>query len=248
MQKIKISAVSYTNSLPFIYGIENSNFLNGSCILHKDFPAACADKLKSDQVDLGLIPVAEILNLKNPYIISDYCIGAYGEVKTVLLLSNVPLNNIKTILLDYQSRTSVNLVQVLAQNYWNINPDFINAQAGFENMIEADTAAVLIGDRTFNIQGKYEYVYDLALEWKNFTGLPFVFAAWVANKKLPDEFIRNFNNACRFGLERIDDVIEKYAKHINYPVKNYLTNDISYNFDDKKKEAMNKFLDFIKKN
>lgn len=247
MQKIKISAVSYTNSLPFIYGIENSNYLNGNCILYKDFPAACADKLKQGKVDLGLIPVAEIINIKKPHIVSQYCIGAFGQVKTVLLLSQVPLDKIKTVLLDYQSRTSVNLVQVLAKNYWKINPVFKNTQAGFENKIVENTAAVIIGDRTFDLENKYEYSYDLAQEWKNFTGLPFVFAAWVANKKLPDEFIRNFNEACNFGLQRIDEVIEKYAKNLNYPVKEYLTKDISYIFDEKKKEAMNKFLDFLKK-
>ncbi len=122
MQKIKISSVSYINSLPFIYGIENSIFLNGNHILYKDSPANCADKLISNTIDLGLIPVAEILKIKNPQIISDYCIGAVGKVRTVLLLSQVPLSEINTILLDYESRTSVNLVKVLAEEFWKIKP------------------------------------------------------------------------------------------------------------------------------
>jgi len=228
MQKIKISSVSYINSLPFIYGIENSNFLNGNHILYKDSPAACADKLISNTIDLGLIPVAEILKIKNPQIISDYCIGAVGKVRTVLLFSQVPLHEINTILLDYESRTSVNLVKILAKEFWKIKPVFINAEIGFEKNIKNTTAGVVIGDRTFDIINNYKYVYDLSEEWTKLTNLPFVFAAWVANKPLPSSFIQNFNNSCKFGINNIKKVIEKInLEKNNYSIKQYLTKDIS---------------------
>jgi chorismate dehydratase len=150
MKKIRISAVSYLNSLPFVYGLTHSSLIN-ECDISLDIPSVCAEKLINGTVDIGLIPVAAIPQVPNATIISDYCIGANGEVKTVCLFSEVPLNEIKTILLDYQSRTSVLLVKILAKEFWKINPEFINAEAGFEQKIKGTTAGVVIGDRTFEL-------------------------------------------------------------------------------------------------
>jgi len=100
MHKIKISAVKYANTYPFIYGLTESGF-DRKVILETDHPADCAAKLLSGKVDIGLIPVATLALLKEYHIISDYCIGANGNVRTVMLLSNCPFNNIGTIYLDY---------------------------------------------------------------------------------------------------------------------------------------------------
>src|ERR1039458_6553628 len=105
IDKIKISVVSYLNSKPFIYGLQHSTFLN-EIDLQLDIPSVCAQKLIDGQVDIGLIPVAALPQLKDPYIITDYCIGAEGKVASVMLYSNVPLHEITAILLDYQSKTS----------------------------------------------------------------------------------------------------------------------------------------------
>ncbi|MCG3165765.1 MAG: Chorismate dehydratase [Bacteroidia bacterium] len=270
MEKIRISAVSYLNSLPFVYGLSHSALKN-ECDIALDIPSVCAEKLISGKVDVGLIPVAAIPQVKNAQIISDYCIGANGKVKTVCLFSEVPLHEIKTILLDYQSRTSVMLVKILAKEYWKINPEFVNAEAGFENKIAGTTAAVVIGDRTFNLtpgpsqphppfghllqkekeSGKELFgegsrvllAYDLAEEWKNFTGLPFVFACWVANKNLPAQFVADFNNALKNGLANIDKTLEEFPPTVvnNAEAKKYLTENISYTFDAEKKKALELF-------
>lgn len=248
MRKIKISAVSYLNALPFIYGIENSLFLKGKYILEKDNPSVCADKLINNKADLGLIPVAEISKVKNQKIISNYCIGACGKVKTVLLVSDFPLHKIKTVLLDYQSRTSVKLAQILAKKYWNIKPNFIPAKKDYENNISGETAGVIIGDRTFNLNKNYKYIFDLSEEWTKFTALPFVFAAWVSNKKLPDNFVNNFNEACKFGLNNIDKIVKKYLSEnylSNIDLENYLKYNISYSFDNEKRKGMKKFLNYL---
>ena len=148
MNKYKISSVSYLNSLPFIYGFNHYKDFRNKIKLSTDIPSVCADKLKNNEVDIGLIPVAELPNIPQGNIISDYCIGAVGEVKTVLLVSDVPLLQIKTILLDYQSRTSVALCRVLAREFWKINPTFTNTQKNYETNISKTTAGVIIGDRT----------------------------------------------------------------------------------------------------
>ena len=248
MEKIKISVVSYLNSKPFIYGIQHSEVIN-KIDLQLDIPAVCAQKLIDGTVDVGLIPVAVIPLLKEAHIISDHCIGAVGKVASVMLYSDVPLNEIKTVLLDYQSRTSVTLVKVLAQNFWNIHPEWIKAEANYENSISGTTAAVIIGDRTFGLEGKYKYVYDLAEEWQKFTQLPFVFACWVANKKLPDTFLSSFNEALQAGLDSRPQLIAEITagKKYNTDIDTYLNKSISYDLSDAKKQALQLFLSYLEK-
>jgi chorismate dehydratase len=248
MQKIKISVVSYLNSKPFIYGLEHSEIID-QIHLQLDMPSVCAQNLIEDKVDIGLIPVAVIPSLKEYHIISDYCIGAVGKVASVMLYSEVPLNEIKTVLLDYQSRTSVTLVKVLAKNSWKIDPVWLKAETNYEDKIEGTTAAVIIGDRTFGLENKYSYVYDLAEEWQKFTQLPFVFACWVANKKLPESFTFDFNKALKSGLDNRQKLITeiKAAKTYNTDVETYLNKSISYDLDRSKKQALELFLTYLSK-
>jgi chorismate dehydratase len=248
MQKIKVSIVSYLNSKPFVYGLKQGNLLS-EMELTEDIPSVCAQKLMNGEIDLGLIPVAIIPLLKEHRIVSDYCIGAKGKVASVMLYSQVPLNEITTILLDYQSRTSVTLVKVLANNFWKINPNWQSVSFDFENKIENTTAAVVIGDRTFEMNNNYAYEYDLAEEWFKFTGLPFVFAAWVANKKLPLDFISKFNYALSVGLANKKILIEQLKKEATYTIdiEHYLTQNIQYELDEEKKIGLNLFLDHLKK-
>ncbi len=198
IEKIKISAVSYLNSKPFIYGLQHSDLIN-QIDLQLDIPSICAQKLIDNKVDIGLIPIAVLPELKEKYIISDYCIGAIGKVTSVMLYSNVPLTEIKNVLLDYQSNTSITLVKVLAKHLWKIDPQWSITTTNFEKNITGTTAAVIIGDRAFGLENKYPFVYDLSEEWYKLTQLPFVFACWVANKNLPENFIKQFNDSLKFG-------------------------------------------------
>jgi chorismate dehydratase len=247
MQKIKISVVSYLNSKPFIYGLRHSG-ISKYIDLQLDIPSVCAQKLQDGKVDIGLIPVAVIPQLPEHYIISDYCIGAEGKVASVMLYSNVPLHEIKTVMLDYQSRTSVTLVKVLAENFWKISPEWVKADSGYEKDISGSTAAVIIGDRTFGLEGKYSYSYDLAEEWQKFTGLPFVFACWVANKKLPEDFLDSFNTALRSGLDNRPRIIEELEATKDYQtdVSDYLNNSISYDLNGQKRRALELFLSYLR--
>ncbi len=249
--KIRIAAVSYLNTIPFIYGIENSPFLDKSDYeLTRYIPSACAEKVISKQADIGLVPVAAIPKIESPQLISDFCIGANGAVKTVLLVSQVPLIRIKNILLDYQSMTSVNLVQVLAKQFWKLPLHFKAGGIGYESEIKGATAGVIIGDRTFELDKQYSYCYDLSAEWKKYTNLPFVFATWVANRAIPDEFVCRFNAACQFGLDNKGMALTAFTANkppISFDYKKYLTKYISYNFDPKKREALSLFLSYLQK-
>lgn len=250
--KVKFSIVSYLNTLPFLYGIEHSPGLKDSMEMELDIPSVCAQKLKDGTVDAGLVPVALLPQLPEYHIIADYCIGAVGSVKSVLLFSNVPLEQIETIMLDYQSRTSVTLVQVLAKEHWKISPRFEAATEGFENHIEGTTAAVVIGDRTFAMLDKYKYTYDLAAEWQQLTGLPFVFAVWASNKPVSQQFIDEFNQALAYGLEHKAEAAKTGATRgvqgiTEEGILEYYQKYISYNFDTDKKVGLHKFLRYLRR-
>ncbi|HEY4787670.1 MAG TPA: menaquinone biosynthesis protein [Bacteroidales bacterium] len=246
MQKVNISVVSYTNSITFAYGLMNSDVIN-DINLSLDIPAVCADKLIEGKVDIGLIPIVETLRMKQFEIVSDLCIGADDYVKTVILASDSPVEELSEIYLDYQSRTSVVLVKVLSKLHWKITPCWVAAKKGFEETaISGKTGAVIIGDRAFAVKSKYKY--DLAHEWKKLTGLPFVFAAWVANKKLDEGFKSHFNQALRFGIQNIEASAQMFKNALteNVDIVDYLKNNINYTFDDKKHQAMELFLHYAK--
>jgi chorismate dehydratase len=244
--EVKISIVNYTNTLPFKYGIMQSE-LKDKIDLQFDIPSVCAQKLLENKVDIGLIPVAVIPLLKEHYIISKYCLGCNGKVDTVKLYSHVPLEKIEQIYLDYQSRTSVTLVQVLAKFFWKVNPVFTQAADGFEKLVSGNTAVVVIGDRCFDMNGSFEFEYDLALEWKKHTDLPFVFAAWVSNKKIDEAFISEFEKALASGIALTNEAVEtSIAKEKQSLVKTYLTERISYDLNAEKKKALEYFLHLLK--
>ncbi len=243
--KHTVSIVNYYNTTPFLYGINHSDFLS-HIHLELDIPSVCAQKLKNKKVEIGLVPVAILPELENYHIITDYCIGAVGKVDSVKLFSEKPLEELTHVLLDYQSKTSVTLVQVLNKHFWKKNIQFINASEGFEKQISGTTGAVIIGDRTFGLND-YSYQYDLAEEWQKFTGLPFVFACWVSNVALEESFINEFNKTLAYGVNHIEEsVIEKPNKALGDKALDYLKHKISYNLDADKRKAIETFLTLMK--
>ena len=244
MRKIKVGAVSYLNTKPLIYGFQQG-MMNDSIELIEDYPASIAGMLLNDEIDLGLVPVAIIPRLKEYHIISDYCIGTNDEVASVCLFSDVPMNDVKEVLLDYQSRTSVRLAKILLKEYWKVTPLLTDAKADFRQHINGTTAGLVIGDRAFEQRKVSAYIYDLGKAWKDLTGLPFVFAAWISNKKLDDGFIKNFNAATGAGMGEINTIVAQNPYPL-FDLKKYFTDHISYTLDDKKKAGLNLFLDKLR--
>lgn len=243
-EQIRISAVSYANTYPFLFGMEQKLDFD-SIHLSKDVPSVCAEKLQAQKVDIGLIPVAKLSSIPNGQIISDFCIGAVGKVKTVLLMSRVPLDEIEEVYLDSESRTSVNLVKVLAKHHWKKDWKWLQAPTNFPQH-EQHTSIVLIGDKTYNHLNDYPYIYDLAEVWQDLTGKPFVFAVWVANRTLPNSFITAFNSALSYGLQNINASLDVYAQvEQRGELEDYLNNYISYSLDRDKKEGMELFLRYL---
>lgn len=245
MNKIRISAVSYTNTKPFIYGIQHTDIIN-DIDLSVDIPADCAQKLIDNQVDIGLIPVAATLNLSEWHIISDYCIGASGPVNSVFVFSNCDIHEVKKVQLDPQSRTSNNLARVLMKNFWQVQPELLVGAPDYAESTDPSTAFVQIGDRTFGKKSKYKFVYDLSEEWQKFTGLPFVFAAWIANKPVPQEFVDQFNISLKYGLDHRPELLKELPKREDFDLEDYLMHKLDFNLTDDKKKALHLFLGYIK--
>jgi len=245
VKKIRISAVSYTNTKPFLYGLQHSAILD-QIDLSLDMPSDCAQKLIDDKADIGLIPVAATLSLPQWEIVSAYCIGAVGAVNSVFIFSNCDIKDVKHIQLDPQSRSSNNLAKVLLKNFWKIQPELMVGAADYSLSTDRQTAFVQIGDRTFGKKDKYPFVYDLAEEWQKFTSLPFVFAAWIANKPIPASFIQEFDKALKLGLDHRAELLKELPQRPDFDLEDYLMHRLDFNLTEDKKKALYLFLDYIK--
>jgi len=247
---MKISVVSYLNSAPLVHGILHSGLMD-DCLVSLDIPSVGAAKLAMREADLALVPVGAFPVPGSVDWIGNYCIGVEGPVRTVCLFSEVPISQIRKVWLDPHSRTSVQLIMILARYHWRVNWQFLPAKDGFERRsIRGDEAGMCIGDKVFKIEGLYRYKYDLAEEWIRMTGLSFVFAAWAAIIPIPAELIIRLDQAQKFGVEAIPEIARDYSRKSDLTeadLLDYLTRNISYPFTPGKRIGMTRFIDLINK-
>jgi chorismate dehydratase len=211
-----------------------------------DFPAHIAELLKDGRIDVGLIPVAQLPVLPEFHIVSDYGIAADHDVASVCLFSEVPLEKIETIFLDYQSRSSAALLKILMREFWGITPVLIESKdESFRSKINGTTAALVIGDRAFEQRRLSTYVYDLAAEWRGFTGLPFVFALWVSIKPMDKEWIKMFNSANATGLQNLKEIAET-QKYSAFDLSKYFQHHIAYHLTPERLKGLERFLELLK--
>ena len=243
LKKISVGAVSYLNTKPFLYGIERSA-VKDEIELSVDYPAALARKLRAGEIDMALLPVAVLPTLPEYHFVGDYGIACDGEVASVALFSKVPLEEVQTILLDYQSRTSAALLKMLCTQYWKITPELVDTREDFAIQIKGTTAGLIIGDRALEQLQHFPFVYDLGSAWKDFTGLPFVFAAWVSDKVLPKDFVERFRMACAEGVAGIDAVVAENPYPF-YDLQTYYTRNIHFLLNEDKHKAIERFLGYL---
>lgn len=177
MSVVRIGAVSYLNARPLVDGIETRT---DRFSIRYDLPSVCAQLLHSREIDLGLIPSIEYLRGDGYAIVPDCAVASDGPVASVAIFTSMPIERVQSIALDTSSRTSVALTRVMAARYFGIAPSFVDYSPDLPGMIARADAALLIGDpalladyRPLGLQK-----IDLGAAWKDFTGLPFVFACW----------------------------------------------------------------------
>lgn len=244
-RKIRIGAVSYLNTKPLIYGLEQAP-IKDNIELVVDYPSHIASMLADDRIDIGLVPVAVIPDIPDARIVTDYGIACDGPVDSVAIFSEVPLAKIRTVLLDYQSKTSVMLARLLMDHYWKKEVTWKDTRGEeYRHDIKGNVAGLVIGDRALQQKKESAYMYDLGEAWKALTGLPFVFATWVSNKPLPPSFLHAFNEATGLGLLHLDTIISR-EKDPPADLKRYYTENIRYHLDAEKRKGLIYFLSLLK--
>lgn len=241
---VSVAAVSYLNTIPFLYGIRHADNLRAGLLLSP--PSGCAEAFDYRKADIALIPVGGLAEIadRDFDIVTSWCIGADGPVRTVVMVSDCPLKNIKRIWLDTHSMTSVRLAKVLAAQYWKIAPEWANlSDYSVLDKPRAGDAFVLIGDKVFDNEGRFDNKWDLADEWRAHTGLPFVFAVWVARRNVPEETLAALEDALTLGVERIYEAILESPYAGRDYAYDYLTRNIDYLFDGQKRRALERFWD-----
>ncbi|MFY9221251.1 MAG: menaquinone biosynthesis protein [Blastocatellia bacterium] len=242
MNKLKVAASTYLNSAPLIYSFLQGSLKDSCYFLGNTAPARCADLLKENLVDVALIPVIEYQRINNICLIADVSVSAKELVRSVILVSKYPINKISTVALDISSRTSATLVKIILEKFYSIKPHYITSAPNLADMLKTSDSALLIGDPAITVELNNYHVYDLAQEWRKFTGLPFVFALWAVNNHWSDNKIdRNyldltklFVEAKKEGLNNLENIAKEYSHNLNISSESllgYLTSNVNYDLD-----------------
>lgn len=250
---LRVSVVQYLNTAPLVWGL-----LHGPGRDRFEFffttPACCADHLGAGHADVGIIPSIEYQRIAGLKVLPGISIASKRQVRSVLLLANVPIDQVGTVALDTSSRTSAALVHVLFRKFYARDVTTKPASPDPSAMLRAADAALLIGDpalvyfhQAHTARRNYStgkgrkagdvLVYDLAAEWKRFTGLPFVFAIWACRSDPACNLTglgRDFERSRDEGLAHIEEIAAEWAPRLGLSAEDlriYLTGNIDYTLD-----------------
>ncbi|MDE3180716.1 MAG: menaquinone biosynthesis protein [Acidobacteriota bacterium] len=252
MTNLSVSVVQYLNTAPLIWGMLRGG-QRGRFQMDFTTPGRCADAVRDGRAGAGIIPSIELQRIDGLEAVSGVSISSPGQVKSVLLISRTSIEGIHRVCLDASSRTSAALVTILLRRFYGLRPEIAEAEPDLKAMLERADAALLIGDPAlafYTDPGRIKeelQVYDLAAEWKKFTGLPFVFALWAGPERAGlAKHAADFRASRDYGLEHIDEIAAEYAPLHGLSaeqVKIYLTQNINYNLEESHREALRRFYD-----
>jgi chorismate dehydratase len=264
MAKSKISIVKYLNAVPLAWGIlEGPQKELFEPMLNT--PAECAEQLSTGRADIGLIPSIEFQRIKGCRIVPGPTVASMNRVRSVILVSVVPLWKVKTVACDSGSRTSVALAKIIFNEFYHTHPDFKPAEPDLGNMLAQNDAALLIGDNALKFMETNERpdiekqkplvrlgpepleVFDLAERWRFLTGLPFVFAFWAVREGFEDKKIVDHLKQSRdFGVANISTIAERYSETLQIKkefVQEYLEHNVDYYMDSTRLDALQLFYE-----
>lgn len=242
-------AVSYLNTVPLVWGLRYSPepAVRDAFDLRFALPSECADQLASGRADIGIVPVIEMARQGLEYF-PGTGIACHGPVRSILLISKVPLKEIRTLATDSGSRTSAMLSQVILAEKFGVRPQVFSHPADLPKMLGQADAALLIGDAALRVDPAtlpFETL-DLGEEWVNMTGLPMVFAVWAGRKEVVHEpHGQVFLESLRYGLAHMDDMVrdESAARQFSPDVvRRYLTHHIVFELGEKDYEGMRLYI------
>jgi chorismate dehydratase len=253
MSRLRISAISYVNTAPLMWEFEQGpgyTKLRPAFEIDYTIPSRCAQMLAAASADIGIIPVAAYASIPGLRILPDVAIASKGAVRSILLVSKGPLDRIRTIALDSSSRSSAALIQILFRKYWEQEAQFAPAEPDLASMLASYDAALLIGDPALRVDPSLYQTWDLASEWRNFTGKPFVFAFWAvragaASEEELAELAEIFCHSRDEGLRHISEISGDWSNRLALPpelIESYLRENIHYHLDRENLEGMELFF------
>ena len=241
---MRIGIVHYINSRPLSRGLLREPGGAWSCELLP--PATIADRLAAGTLEVGLVPSIELARNPALVVIPGVAIAATHEVRSVLLVSRVPIGEIESVALDENSRTSAALVRILLAERYGLDPEYRPATADLDAMLEEDDAALLIGDPALVVPRDRFVVLDLAGEWLEMTGLPFVFAVWAARQEVATpELAETFAASLEVGLAELDAIVAETATETGLApavLRDYYTRNLRFEMGPAEQAGLAEFL------
>ena len=241
MRRLRISAISYLNTAPLMWDFEHGEAGRQFDISYT-LPSACARALAEGTADIGIIPAAAYAQIPGLQVLPDIAIASRRAVRSILLVSKVPITQVHSVALDTSSMTSVALTKILFEKWLGGGRTFFPMEPNIEKMLASHDAGLLIGDPALRIDRSRYQTLDLAEEWIRYTGKPFVFAFWAIRGAALGEadpaldLAAVFRNSRDHGLEpsSLDQIAHEWVPRLGLTesdVRSYLTESIHYQLD-----------------
>ncbi len=275
MGKLRISIVEFLNTAPLVWGFTDGP-LAGKYELSFAVPSQCAEDLRAGRADVGIIPSIEYQRMDDVVAVPGMAIASKHEVRSLLVVSKVPIEMARSFALDTNSRSTVGLARILSRRHWNIDPEFIDMPPDADKMLARADAALVIGDPALRLRLMMDamqaktpmgdgccgcggedmhpvkgvetlFMYDMAQQWREMTGLPAVLAIWVARRGvLTPEMIADFQASRDYGLSHIGDIAEGAALKLELPprdLERYLTENIDFSLDEENLAGLRRYYE-----
>jgi chorismate dehydratase len=241
MRRLRISAISYLNTAPLMWDFEHGDAGRDFDISYT-VPSACAAALEAGTADIGIIPAAAYTKIPGLMILPDVAIASRRPVRSILIVSKVPIAEIRTVALDTSSMTSVALTKIIFEKWLGGGRTFIAMEPNIDEMLARNDAGLLIGDPALQIDRQRYFTLDLAEEWIHHTGKPFVFAFWAVRARALQEADSSHDLAAIFqrsrdhGLEpaNLSQIVREWEPRLGLTeanIRSYLTENIYYHLD-----------------
>jgi chorismate dehydratase len=269
---LRISIVQYLNTAPLVRGFTHGP-LRGKYQLSFTVPSQCAEQLRAAAVDIAIIPAIELQRIDGLVVLPNLSIASKKSVRSLLLASKKPMNEVRRIALDRSSRSTQALVRILCAKRWHITPEYFEADPDLRTMLEQADAALLIGDPALRLTLDSEagakcdgagdlccspeiaglprhssfFLYDVVEKWRSLTSLPAVLAIWAARPAaINPEVIRDFQHSLAFGMANLQEICAEASHDLNLPaekLRRYLAENIDYTLDEENLRGLRRYYD-----
>jgi chorismate dehydratase len=271
VQKLRISIVQYLNTAPLVWGFTNGP-LAGKYDLSFTVPSQCAEAMRTGAADIAIIPAIEYQRIPGLTVLPDLAIASQNRVRSLLLVSRKPIEQVRSVALDRSSRSTQAFTRILAARHWKIDPEFFETAPDLSAMLGKADAAMLIGDPALRISIAIErkstmsppgraicpaaalgiagaeilHVYDVVGEWRKFSSLPAVMAIWATRPEVvTSEVLADFSASRNFGLTQLAAISLRAAQELELPqqaLHSYLRHNIDFSLGEENRRGLERYF------